>query len=341
MVSTAYKKTLEGVHRSEKLQSVVDQCVLLIDTLVVKGKDVEGDASVNKSLSKEDAASMLQEFDRLLTPQKQQRQPKEPSRPDNAEDRAAQIQHAKSVVQQYKKDNSDKHQERQPWIPIPVLQAIQVILEQQPPKWSLSDERAVNHQSQDLLQQLEDALSNTRLMFTPPPPVPAEIPFEEMTPEQQAYHKRMGRLRLAQEETKYSKLTRNLDTNKNKGDDISGKSMTFAASVGLNMIVAPISFGVFMYWFGGTLLDWWLGEQFIEDAKQQGMRHHTPVDIKKVMIGVISGVAMLFIEMTLFVIRTHEFESHQLKKAKMNKLKPTSQAFGPYSSNTPKTTTKK
>jgi hypothetical protein len=42
-------------------------------------------------------------------------------------------------------------------------------------------------------------------------------------------------------------------------------------------------------------------------------------------IGVVSGVAMLFIEMTLFVIRTHEFDDGMRKKNKKNKVSP----FGP------------
>ena len=43
------------------------------------------------------------------------------------------------------------------------------------------------------------------------------------------------------------------------------------------------------------------------------------------IIGVVSGVAMLFIEMTLFVIRTHEFDDGMKRKKKKKTVSP----FGP------------
>ena len=64
----------------------------------------------------------------------------------------------------------------------------------------------------------------------------------------------MDRLRMQYEETKYMKLTDNLQDHR-CDDDVTAKSMTFAASVGLNMIVAPLSFGCFMYFFAGGIFD--------------------------------------------------------------------------------------
>jgi hypothetical protein len=129
----------------------------------------------------------------------------------------------------------------------------------------------------------------------------------------------MERLRWQYEETKYSRLTKNIQHEVQ--DDINAKSMTYAASVGLNMIIAPLSFGCFMYFFAGGVFDYFLGEEF--SARTTG-----GTDIKRVIVGVVSGVAMLFIEMTLFVIRTHEFEEHNRRK-KLKK-KPV-QPFGHYS----------
>lgn len=86
--------------------------------------------------------------------------------------------------------------------------------------------------------------------------------------------------------------------------------MTYAASVGLNMIVAPISFGVFMYFFAGAIFG------FITGGEEELQPHQT--DIKSVITGVVSGVGMLFIEMILFVIRTHEFEAALSKKKRKN-----------------------
>jgi len=125
---------------------------------------------------------------------------------------------------------------------------------------------------------------------------------------------------LKNEETKYGKLTSNLQSKKNE-DDITAKSMTYAASVGLNMIVAPISFGCFMYFFAGGIFDYFLEDEF-------SSRTLGGTDIKRVIVGVVSGVVMLFIEMILFVIRTHEFEAHQRRK---QKKKNGTQPFGVYS----------
>jgi len=161
---------------------------------------------------------------------------------------------------------------------------------------------------------LERALSGaTSLAFTPPPG-----PVEKIAASRK-FQQRMERLRLKNEEKKYVKLTNNLQ--KEVQDDITAKSMTYAASVGLNMIVAPLSFGCFMYFFAGGIFDYFWGEEF--SARTTG-----GTDIKRVIVGVVSGVIMLFIEMTLFVIRTHEVEAHAVKKKKKKKEV---QPFGVYS----------
>jgi Endoplasmic reticulum-based factor for assembly of V-ATPase len=148
---------------------------------------------------------------------------------------------------------------------------------------------------------LEEALRDTsvQLQFT--------RPDEARTPEQMQFQQRMQKLRLRNEERKYMKITTNLSSmTQPKSDDVTTQSMMYATSIGLNMIVAPISFGVFMYFFAGSLLD------YIWPSTQPA----TTTDIKKVIAGVISGVLMLFIEMLLFVIRTHELDKALVKKKK-------------------------
>lgn len=83
--------------------------------------------------------------------------------------------------------------------------------------------------------------------------------------------------------------------------------MMYATSVGLNMIVAPISFGVFMYFFAGSLFS-----KFFPLETRSG-----EIDIRQVIAGVISGVILLFIEMILFVIRSHELDKSVRRKGKM------------------------
>jgi hypothetical protein len=185
----------------------------------------------------------------------------------------------------------DPRERRPDCLPLDVIFAMQSILQNDP--------------------RLETALK-TSLMFTPPP---AEVPESEA---QRKYQVRLKRLRLQQEESNYSKLTGNLL--QAPQDDVNAKSMTYAASVGLNMIIAPLSFGCFMYFFAGGIFDYFLDESF--SARTTG-----GTDIKRVIVGVISGVIMMIIEMVLFVIRTHEFEEHTRRK---NKKKKKNQPFGVY-----------
>ena len=199
-------------------------------------------------------------------------------------------------------------------LPIPVLRAMHVVL-----------------QSQQSAQKLDEALSNkttNKLAFS----IPTSTSTKS-SKEQEKFKARMERLRLQNEATQYCHLTNNIDGQRHQQDDVTTKSMTYAASVGLNMIVAPLSFGVFMYFFSGPLLN----VAFSEFQPS----HPGAVDVRKVIIGVMSGVGMLFVEMMLFVIRTHEFERGMRRKDKKQKqqLGGSQQPFGAYSSATEKTYT--
>mmetsp|Transcript_41013 Transcript_41013/g.98893 ORF Transcript_41013/g.98893 Transcript_41013/m.98893 type:complete len:273 (-) Transcript_41013:238-1056(-) len=207
---------------------------------------------------------------------------------------SSQLQSEKEKAIRLVRKHGDPKQTRAKYVPFEILRALELLVEDG--------------------EQLENGLRGSSLYFTPPP-----TPQEE-TDEQRKYRQRIERLKLKSEETKYSKLTSNLQSKKNE-DDITAKSMTYAASVGLNMIVAPISFGCFMYFFAGGIFDYLWGED-------SSTRTLGGTDIKRVIVGVVSGVIMLFIEMILFVIRTHEFEVHQRRK---QKKKGGVQPFGVYS----------
>ena len=152
------------------------------------------------------------------------------------------------------------------------------------------------------------------LQFTAPPTKPSP---DQLTAEEVRYQRRIERLRLKAEENRYSRLVNNLD--RKVADDETMKSMTYATSVGMNMIVAPISFGAFMYFFSGQLFGWVL-DRDDDGASRNGNGNN--VDIRAVIAGVISGVIMLFIEMTLFVIRSHEMDAAVSKKAKKRQVNP-------------------
>ena len=204
------------------------------------------------------------------------------------------------TLQQARSQLTEYHQENDT-LPIAIIRAMFLLL---------GDER------------VEQALSTTsqQLAFTP------MIPLDRDAPQQQKWKQRMQRLALLQEERSYSKLTNNLG--KVVQDDVSIRSMTYAASIGLNMIVAPISFGVFMYFFAGGIIDY-VWAQPNDNARLAA----STVDNRKVICGVISGVVMLIVEMLLFVIRTHEMDKAMRKKKKKKAVKP----FGPYSSASAKT----
>lgn len=203
-----------------------------------------------------------------------------------------------AVIQEWK-NNDEADQIMKKWIPISLLRAMQHVLNQKD------------------RQRLEEALMhNTSLVFTPKPPT------ADLTKEQEEYRKRMERLSLKHEERRYTDLTSNVNKAPEK-DDITTRSMTYAASVGLNMVIAPLSFGCFMYFFAGGLLDYF----FESDSSKS--------DIKRVIIGVVSGVVMLFIEMLLFVIRTHEMDEAMRKKSKGSSN--TQVPFSQYTSDTKKT----
>jgi hypothetical protein len=215
-------------------------------------------------------------------------------------------------------NSTNKSKEEEFTLPIGVVVAMKIVLA------STTSDKNDNTQTDRVEQALQT--SRTQLVFTSPPKASAEE-AENLEKQQKKYQKRMDRLRLLQEETNYSKLTSNLGKVV-KDDDVTTKSMTYAASIGLNMIVAPISFGVLMYFFAGSLLDY-----FWPTVASRSAQLTNAPDIRKVIAGVISGVMMLFIEMILFVIRTDEMDRAIRKKSRKKKQGP----FGYYSSATSKT----
>ena len=149
-----------------------------------------------------------------------------------------------------------------------------------------------------LLQRLESSLHQTTLSFAPKP-------TKTVDPQ---YQKRLERLRLQDEERSYMNLTTNLkNASSLKDDNVTAKSMMYATSVGLNMVVAPLSFGVFMYFFAGSIFS-----RFFDEEGSRGDN----IDIRRVIAGVVSGVFMLFVEMILFVIRSHELDASVRKKSR-------------------------
>jgi len=166
-------------------------------------------------------------------------------------------------------------------------------------------------------QELEQLLSShaKHLQFARiQSPSPSSLNNEK---ENRKYKQRIERLKILVEENRYRQITSNLD--KTVKDDTTMKSMMYATSVGLNMIVAPLSFGAFMYFFSGALLDRFFVSNHQGDTN---IGSKTGPDIRRVIAGVISGVLMLFIEMILFVIRNHEMDTSIRKKSRARKENP-------------------
>jgi hypothetical protein len=206
-------------------------------------------------------------------------------------------------------------------VPIAVLRAIQEL-----GMYCDKDVDSTATTTIDYSDRLEECLQHTTLAFTPPPPPPEE------TAERKKFRQRLERLQWKQEERRYGGLVQNVGNHTNTStDDITGKSMTYAASIGLNMIIAPLSFGCLMYFFAGGLLSFMGWEN-----EQHHHRHSTTTapDIRKVIAGVVSGVLMLMIEMILFVIRSHEMDKATRQKAKKQANTTTGGAFGYYTART-------
>lgn len=120
-----------------------------------------------------------------------------------------------------------------PFIPISVLRAVE----------NLCDGKT------EYLERLDKCLRATKLAFTPPPP---ESPESEG---RKKFRRRIERLKLKDEERNYGGLVKNVGL-QGPADDVTTRSMTYAASIGLNMIIAPLSFGCFMYFFAGGIFSY-------------------------------------------------------------------------------------
>lgn len=284
------KRLLEGLQTTAKVSALYKECLAYCQSHESKPLLTTVSTDDSEELEAPNDASITSRVARLLRP--------------------LSLEEAVTVVLEFDA-KTNKSQKKS--LPIPVLRALHVVLQssQQPP--------SAQHQN-----NLDEALSHTQLAFSAPVSTSTKS-----SQDQAKFQARMDRLKLQHEATQYCHLTHNIDSGRNQQDDVTTKSMTYAASVGLNMIVAPLSFGVFMYFFSGPLLN-------VAFERFQPT-HPGAVDVRKVIIGVLSGVGMLFVEMMLFVIRTHEFERGMRRKDKKQKsvVKP----FGDYSSATPYTYT--
>ena len=196
--------------------------------------------------------------------------------------------------------NRHKHDD---FLPLVDIQAI---------KYLINNSSQTNNKKTQLIQQLDIALQTTNLSFKPKPQPTTDPSFT----------KRLERLRLQDEERSYNNLTTNLKTASSiKDDNITAKSMMYATSVGLNMVVAPITFGVFMYFFAGSIFSRFFDSEIDINARTN---MNQQIDIRRVIAGVVSGVFMLFVEMILFVIRSHELDASVRKKSrrKENRANP-------------------
>lgn len=295
------KKRLEGVSLGSDLQSLLDHCVSVCN----KPEQQPVLTAASSADSASDIGSIVASPSRA-TPS---------SRVVKALSTLPQDEARTTILEFHddKKANKKADGGNDKVLPISVVRAMQALLSD-----GLGDVVKA--------KELEVALMNTKLVFTK-----TEALDGPETRDQKRFRARMDRLRLQNEETRYMSLTKNIQAKSTKDDEITTKSMTYAASIGLNMIVAPLSFGCFMYFFAGAALN------FFWDKTEELNRRGNPVDVRKVIIGVVSGVLMLFIEMLLFVIRTHEFDRGLRRKEKKNAKKSKVKPFGEYSSANEKT----
>ena len=279
---------LQGINLTPELCSIIDTVLLLpqppSSTREVQEKTAAENANSSGAGGSSSPRSMSASAPSALLEQVQKAS-REVTRP------AFTVRGAKSMVEDATKSGGSKN-DKSMTLTLDGVQALAFLI-------ANSKQSESNNKSQ-LIQQLESALKKSSLSFAQPA-------AKTTNPE---YEKRLERLRLHAEERSYGNLTTNIKGANIKDDNVTAKSMMYATSVGLNMVVAPISFGVFMYFFAGSICS-----RFF-DSEETIDKRGNDIDVRRVIAGVVSGVFMLFVEMILFVIRSHELDASVRKKSK-------------------------
>ena len=141
--------------------------------------------------------------------------------------------------------------------------------------------------------------------------VPVAVPASTRTPtEEVSYRARLDMLNRKVLDRQYASLTGSLGSSTNlygvKSMDGAGvadevNKLGNSGAIAANMIIAPVCFGAFLYSFMGPLFP---GRVVAEGD----------VDTVLVVVAVLGGVALLFIEMILFVIRSDTIIAYDKKK---------------------------
>ena len=337
---TMKQNQFEGIASTEPLRALLQKAIEIIPTLQLPVDKVNRQEKDDEKKMKDDCDNSVENIDQNIIALLDQMvtclgTTQLPS-----------IEDAVSILQQQQQISQDQNQKQSSFfISIPVLRAMETAFDYHD---KVNGNLSLSNEFDSALEQ-----HSTNLVYTKSLPNEEAVSGDDdndtsddhtiysiiknnphLTKEQMKFQVRMQKLRLQNEERKYMKITQNVHKFQMNDDTITTKSMTYAASIGLNMIVAPITFGVFMYFFAGSILDYFWP---VSVSQEQQHAMTTTVDVKKVIAGVISGVIMLFIEMILFVIRTHEMDKAMLqKRKKQGKHIPSLSPFGYYKSTTTK-----
>ena len=126
--------------------------------------------------------------------------------------------------------------------------------------------------------------------------------------EEELYKRRIAMLRLKSENSDYKSLTGNLHkiNQSNKTDENSMANefnkLGNTAALALNMMIGPIVVGCFLYTFCSGLF-----------SNNNDTNNNNANNTSLIIFSVLGGVALLFIELILFVIRTDAMISHSSK----------------------------
>ncbi|KAJ1459687.1 hypothetical protein M885DRAFT_613290 [Pelagophyceae sp. CCMP2097] len=132
-------------------------------------------------------------------------------------------------------------------------------------------------------ESLRAALRGAALVFASPKAVPPNADLA----------RRRTYLARKAEERAYAKMTGNVHEKPHSAEDSMGKSLRFQASVGVNMIVAPVAMFFVAYIAARNLV-----------ASQRW----------RVVLGLGAAIVMLFIEMTLYIARSLAVERDASKR---------------------------
>ena len=130
--------------------------------------------------------------------------------------------------------------------------------------------------------RLRDTLRGSKLVFAPPPPKPTS----------EAVARRRNILQARAERRAYDKMVESVAPRPVRPEERVATSLKHSFTVSANMVMTPVGVGAVGYRLA---------------------KHKVP-EKHRIVVALVCGIGMLFIEMILFLARTYAVEAHAAKR---------------------------